>query len=82
MSINAQVIRESTGGADVYWMVFLESSTDGTTWAAVSGSNRIVTLNSSSTNEIKQIDFTIAVQSTQGSYVRIRHAQTVPKQYQ
>ena len=76
MSINAQVIRETTGGADVYWMMFLESSSDGTTWTAVPGSNRIVTLNSSSTNEIKQVDFTIAVQATQGSYVRIRHACT------
>lgn len=76
MSINAQVIRETTGGGDVYWMMFLESSSDGTTWTAVPGSNRIVTLNSSTTNEIKQIDFTIAIQATQGSYVRIRHACT------
>ena len=76
MSINAQVIRETTGGGDVYWMMFLESSSDGTTWTAVPGSNRIITLSSSTTNEMKQIDFAIAIQATQGSYVRIRHACT------
>lgn len=76
MSINAQVIRETTGGGDVYWIMFLETSTDGTTWTSVPGSNRIVTLSSNTTNEMKQVDFTVAIQSTQGSYIRIRHACT------
>ena len=76
MSINAQIIRETTGGGDVYWIMFLETSTDGTTWTPVQGSNRIVTLSSSTTNEMKQVDFTVAIQSTQGSYIRIRHACT------
>ncbi|BEH87974.1 hypothetical protein [Klebsiella phage phiKp_21] len=76
MSINAQIIRETSGGGDVYWIMFLETSTDGTTWTSVPGSNRIVTLSSNTTNEMKQVDFTVAIQSTQGSYIRIRHACT------
>ncbi|WPJ50494.1 hypothetical protein RCIP0023_00452 [Klebsiella phage RCIP0023] len=76
MSINAQIIREVTGGGDVYWMMFLETSPDGTTWTPVTGSNRIVTLSSSTTNEMKQVDFSVAIQSTAGTYLRIRHACT------
>lgn len=76
MSINAQIIRETTGGGDVYWIMFLETSTDGTTWTPVIGSNRIVTLSSSTTNEMKQVDFSVAIQSTAGTYLRIRHACT------
>lgn len=76
LCISAQIIREVTGGGDVYWMMFLETSPDGTTWTPVSGSNRIVTLSSSTTNEMKQVDFSVAIQSTAGTYLRIRHACT------
>ncbi|BAQ02844.1 putative tail fiber protein [Klebsiella phage K64-1] len=76
LCISAQIIREVTGGGDVYWMMFLETSPDGTTWTPVTGSNRIVTLSSSTTNEMKQVDFSVAIQSTAGTYLRIRHACT------
>lgn len=76
LTINAQIIRETSGGGDVYWMMFLETSTDSTTWTSVPGSNRIVTLSSNTTNEMKQVDFSVAIQSTAGTYIRIRHACT------
>lgn len=75
-SLSAELIRETAGTGDAYWLMFLESSTDGTTWTTVQDSSLIITLSSASTSEIKHVNFSMAIQAVTGTYVRIRHATT------
>lgn len=76
LSVSAEVTTETAGASDVSWLMYLESSTNGSTWTPVNGSTRVVTLSAASTNEIKHVDYSVAISATSGTYYRIQHACT------
>ncbi|UIS54096.1 hypothetical protein ZHX_gp36 [Edwardsiella phage vB_EpP_ZHX] len=73
LTVSAQVVRKTGGSGLANWAMFIEASSDNTTWTAVPGSARRVSLASQEANEYRVVDFTLPVQVAPGTYFRLRH---------
>ena len=79
LDINCQVVQETMLATNVYWSMFLETSPDGTTWTAISGSARKLTLMLNSAvigTFTAQGTLSLSMQVTSGTYLRLRHNTT------
>lgn len=77
LSASFQVIREVGGGGNAYWICFVETSLDnGSTWNPYPGSARRTTLSSQDVDDIKLVDYTIAIKGVIGEKFRFRHVTT------
>ena len=73
-SISCSILRENSGGSTTRWGLFIEVfNTATSTWSAVPGSLRPLTLPSADTNVERFIDLTFSVSLAAGQKFRFRH---------
>ncbi|UOW66405.1 two-transmembrane helix containing protein [Aeromonas phage vB_AspA_Tola] len=73
LSASVQIIRETSGGGNLYWSMFVETSPDGAVWTPYPGTIRKITIPGSEVNEVRLVDFTLAVKGLVGEKFRFRH---------